>query len=42
MQIRKQQLETYIGQEATIRNLHGITDWFKIGKGIVYIVTPFI
>ena len=24
----------YVGQEATARNLHGSTDWFKIGKGI--------
>ena len=23
----------YTGQEATIRTLHGTTDWFKIGKG---------
>ena len=23
----------YVSQEATIRTLHGITDWFKIGKG---------
>ena len=23
----------YVGQEATIRILHGTTDWFKIGKG---------
>ena len=22
------------GQEATVRNRHGITDWFQIGKGI--------
>ena len=22
------------GQEATIRTLHGTTDWFKIGKGV--------
>ena len=22
------------GQEATVRTLHGITDWFKIGKGV--------
>ena len=22
----------YKGQEATVRNLHGTTDWFKIGK----------
>ena len=24
----------YAGQEATVRTGHGITDWFKIGKGI--------
>ena len=24
----------YAGQEATIRTLHGTTDWFQIGKGI--------
>ena len=24
----------YAGQEATIRNGHGTTDWFQIGKGI--------
>ena len=23
----------YAGQEATVRNGHGTTDWFKIGKG---------
>ena len=23
----------YVGQEATVRNFHGTTDWFKIGKG---------
>ena len=22
----------YVGQEATVRTLHGTTDWFKIGK----------
>ena len=22
------------GQEATVRTLHGTTDWFKIGKGV--------
>ena len=25
-------LETYVGQEATVRTRHGTTDWFKIGK----------
>ena len=24
----------YAGQEATVRNGHGTTDWFQIGKGI--------
>ena len=24
----------YIGQEATVRTLHGTTDWFEIGKGV--------
>ena len=24
----------YAGQEATVRNGHGTTDWFKIGKGV--------
>ena len=24
----------YAGQEATVRALHGTTDWFKIGKGV--------
>ena len=23
----------YEGQEATVRNVHGTTDWFQIGKG---------
>ena len=23
----------YVGQEATVRTLHGKTDWFQIGKG---------
>ena len=27
-------INLYIGQEATVRNRHGIMDWFKIGKGI--------
>ena len=32
----------YAGQEATIRTRHGITDWFKIGKGVHqgYILSP--
>ena len=24
----------YAGQEATVKILHGITDWFQIGKGV--------
>ena len=24
----------YVGQEATVRTAHGITDWFQIGKGV--------
>ena len=24
----------YVGQEAKVRTIHGITDWFKIGKGV--------
>ena len=24
----------YAGQEATVRTLHGTSDWFKIGKGV--------
>ena len=28
----------YVGQEATVRTGHGITDWFQIGKG--YIMPP--
>ena len=24
----------YAGQEASVRNRHGITDWFQIGKGV--------
>ena len=32
----------YVSQETTIRTLHGITDWFKIGKGVHqgYILSP--
>ena len=26
----------YAGQEATVRNGHGRTDWFQIGKGVRY------
>ena len=32
----------YVGQEATVRTLHGTTDWFQIGKGVHqgYILSP--
>ena len=32
----------YAGQEATVRNGHGTTDWFQIGKGVRqgYILPP--
>ena len=32
----------YVGQEATARNGHGVTDWFQIGKGVCqgYILLP--
>ena len=32
----------YAGQEATVRNRHGTTDWFQIGKGVRqgYILSP--
>ena len=32
----------YAGQEATVRNGHGTTDWFQIGKGVPqgYILSP--
>ena len=32
----------YAGPEATVRNGHGITDWFQIGKGVRqgYILSP--
>ena len=26
--------DLYAGQETTVRTEHGITDWFKIGKGV--------
>ena len=36
----------YAGQEATVRTVHGTTDWFQIGKGVrisrLYIVTLLI
>ena len=28
------QRNLYVGQEATVRNGHGPTDWFQIGKGV--------
>ena len=36
--------DLYAGQEATVRNLHGTTDWFKIGKGVQqsYILSPYL
>ena len=32
----------YAGQEATVRTVHGTTDWFQIGKGVRqgYILSP--
>ena len=27
----------YAGQEATVKTGHGTTDWFQIGKGVLYI-----
>ena len=27
-------INLYAGQEATVRNGHGATDWFQIGKGV--------
>ena len=34
----------YAGQEATVRNEHGTTDWFQIGKGICQgcILSPYL
>ena len=33
----------HAGQEATVRTVHGTTDWFQIGKGVCqgYILSPF-
>ena len=31
--------DLYAGEEATVRTGHGTTDWFKIGKGWLYIAT---
>ena len=32
----------YAGQEATVRTVHGTTDWFQVGKGVSqgYILSP--
>ena len=27
-------INLYAGQEATVRTVHGITDWYQIGKGV--------
>ena len=34
----------YSGQEATVRNRHGTTDWFQIGKGVCQgcILSPYL
>ena len=34
----------YAGQEATVRNRHGTTDWIKIGKGVHLgcILSPYL
>ena len=34
----------YVGQEATVRTGHGITDWFQIGKGVCQgcILSPWL
>ena len=36
--------DLYAGQEATVRNSHGTTDWFKIGKGVQqsYILSSYL
>ena len=36
--------DLYAGQEATVRNLHGTTDWLKIGKGVQqsYILSSYL
>ena len=31
---QKQQLDTTLMAEATVRTGHGTTDWFQIGKGV--------
>ena len=31
----------YVGQEATVRTVHGTTEWFKLGKGVQgHILSP--
>ena len=34
----------YAGQEATVRTVHGTTDWFQIGKGVCHgcILSPYL
>ena len=34
----------YAGQEATVRIIHGTTDWFQVRKGVHqgYILSPFL
>ena len=34
----------YVGEEATVRTGHGITDWFQIGKGVCQgcILSPYL
>ena len=34
----------YAGQEATVRTVHGTTDWFQIGKGVCQgcLLSPFL
>ena len=35
----------YVGKEATVRTLHGTTDWFKIGEkslNRLYVITVYL